>query len=175
MLKVAIVDDEITIADTLQRMLAQYGGEQKIEVSADYYPNPVNFLTQYTNRYDLILLDIEMPDMNGMTVARKLREMDDEVSLIFVTNMRQYAINGYEVNATDFIVKPVSYYDFAMKLNRIIKRLRLKNTEVVSVKVDGILKYLPMDEIRYVEVGYNHKLLYHTVDDTYEGWGTIKK
>ena len=175
MLKVVIVDDEITVIETLKKMLTRYAGEQGIEIAVDYYQSPVNFLTEYTNRYDLVALDIEMPDMNGMTAARKLREMDNEVSLIFVTNMRQYAINGYEVNATDFIIKPVSYYDFALKLNRILKKMRSKNTEVVSVKVDGVLKYLPMDDIRYLEAGYNHKLLYHTADDTYEGWGTIKK
>ena len=71
------------------------------------YTNPVIFLTQYTNRYDLVLLDIEMPDMNGMVVANKLRAIDDEVPLIFITNMRKYAIKGYEVNASDFILKPI--------------------------------------------------------------------
>ena len=174
MLNVAIVDDENAIADLLREMLARYSAERNIDVTTDHYTNPVLFLTQYTNRFDLVLLDIEMPELNGLDTAKRLRETDDEVPLIFITNMRQYAIKGYEVNASDFIVKPVSYYDLSMKLDRVLKRRRAKNEEVITVKTDAGLKYLPLETIFYVEIN-THKLLYHTVDGVFEGRGTLKK
>lgn len=174
MLTIAIVDDEKNMADALKEILTRYGAERGIELHADWFSNPVTFLTQYTDRYDLVLLDIDMPDLNGLDTAKKLREMDDTVSLIFVTNMRQYAINGYGVNADDFIVKPVSYFDLAMKLDRIRKKDLRRTTDVVPVKNDGSVKFISVKDVRYVEV-LKHRLIYHTLDGDYEERGTLKK
>ena len=66
--------------------------------------------------FDIVLMDIDMPGMNGMETARALRKVDAAVILIFVTNMAQFAISGYEVDATDFILKPVNKYSFAIKI-----------------------------------------------------------
>ncbi len=174
MLNIAIVDDEKNIADALNEILARYAEERKIEYHTDWYSNPVQFLTQYTDRYELVLLDIDMPDMNGLDTAKKLREMDDIVSLIFVTNMRQYAINGYGVNADDFIVKPVSYYDLAMKLDRVLKKDLRRTADVVPVKNEGSVKFISLRIVRYVEV-LKHRLIYHTLDGDFEQRGTLKK
>lgn len=173
MLSVAIVDDEPQASDVLEEILNQFAKERGIVLSVDRYYSPVLFLTQYTNRYDLVLLDIEMAEMNGMVMARKLRETDSSIPIVFITNMRQYAIKGYEVNASDFVVKPVSYYDLALKLDRILRQ-RPRNSPVVAIKTDGIIKYLPLSSIRYVDV-INHKLVYHTLDGTFEERGTLKK
>ena len=62
-----------------------------------------------------------MPYIDGMKTSRKLREVDQNVALIFITNLMQYAIKGYEVNALDFMLKPVKYYDFEMKMNKAIE------------------------------------------------------
>lgn len=174
MLNIAIVDDEKSIAEALKLLLASYAKERGIEINADWFSDPVQFLTQYTNRYDLVLLDIDMPGMNGMDAARKLREVDDTVSLIFVTNMRQYAINGYEVNADDFMVKPVSYFDLAIKLDRIRKKDLRQDRDVVSVKDEGVVKFIAVKTIRYVEV-LKHRLIYHTTERDFEVRGTLKK
>lgn len=174
MLHVAIVDDDNKIADLLKSFLKQYTDDGKATFGVDWYANPVEFLSSYTNRYDLVFLDIELPEMNGMDVAHKMREMDTSVALIFVTNMRQYAINGYEVDADDFIVKPVTYYDFAMKLDRVLKKLEKKEEIKVTINVDGVVKYIPIDTIRYVEVCH-HKLSYHTSEGTFETRGSLNK
>lgn len=174
MLNIAIVDDEKSMADALCEILDRYAADRGFSYHADWFSDPVQFLTQYTDRYDLILLDIEMPSMNGMDAARKLREIDDAVSLIFVTNMRQYAINGYEVNADDFVVKPVSYYDLAMKLDRIRKKDLRREQDVVPVKDEGVVKYISVGSIRYVEV-LKHRLIFHTAERIYEDRGALKK
>ena len=112
MINVAIVDDDEKVADMLRSYLERFSKENDIEFQAESFGCAVDFLSAFTDRYDIVFLDIELPDMNGIDAARKMREIDGTVALIFVTNMRQYAINGYEVNADDFIVKPVPYFDF---------------------------------------------------------------
>ena len=79
-------------------------------------------MSDYKPVYDIIFLDIDMPTMNGIELAKYIRKMDGEVSIVFVTNMAKYAINGYEVDADDFIVKPVRYGNFKLKLDRVIKK-----------------------------------------------------
>ena len=65
-----------------------------------------------------------MPRLGGMPTAERIRQLDPEVVLIFVTNMAQYAIRGYEVDALDFVLKPVSYYQFSTKLERALQRIQ---------------------------------------------------
>ena len=172
MLRIAIVDDEKSVAELLESYFKQYSEERNISYNIEWYSNPVKFLDEYTNRYDIIFLDIEMPNMNGMECAHKLRKIDNTVLLVFVTNMKQYAINGYEVNAEDFIIKPLSYYDFAMKLERLFKKMNIKEEVKISVRSDGVIKCLNLVSIRYVDV-YNHRLTYHTEEGNFECRGSI--
>lgn len=62
------------------------------------------FLTDYRPRYDLVFLDIQMPDLDGMTVSRKIRQVDDQIPIVFITNMSSMAVQGYSVDALDFII-----------------------------------------------------------------------
>lgn len=174
MLKFAIVDDEKAVEELLKTYLDRYTEERNSSYKAEWFSDPTKFLAEYTNRFDVVLLDIEMPEMNGMDVAKKMREMDSSVALVFVTNMKQYAINGYEVDADDFIVKPVSYFDFAMKLDRVSKKISDKKEVKVPVKTDTVVKYIDVSSVRYVDV-YKHKLTYHTIDGDYENRGSLNK
>ena len=174
LLNVAVIDDEIVITDMLKSMLERYALEQKITINISCFNDPIVFLNEYQKQYDLVLLDIEMPQMNGIDVSKKLRTLDEEVSLFFITNMIQYAIKGYEVNANDFIVKPVVYDDFVLKLNRIVKKVSLKSQKTIGIKTNGTIRYLSLHSIIYVELVYNHKLLYHTIEGDFEIRGTIK-
>lgn len=68
-------------------------------------------------------MDINLGESNGIEISKKIREIDDETIIIFVSNLAQYAVEGYEVEAMDFIVKPMTYYVFSMKFKRALKRL----------------------------------------------------
>lgn len=174
MVDTVIVDDDAEALDSLERHLMRYGAEHGIEFEITKFNNPVKFLDRYKASADIVFLDIDMPAMDGMNVARNIRKVDESVALIFVTNMAQYAIKGYDVDADDFMVKPVSYKNFEVKLARVLKKHAKKDNVFVSVAVDGNQKYIPIDEIRYVEV-QKHNLAYYTVNGKFEKRGTLKK
>ena len=116
MLRIAIVEDNVSDANLLKRYINEFCTENQIHYQVDHFESGDAFLENYTKIWNLVLLDIEMPGADGMETARKIREMDEETFLVFVTNMAQYAIRGYEVDAYDFVVKPVQYAPFCMKM-----------------------------------------------------------
>ena len=105
--KIAIVEDEPKAADTLDAMLAQYAEENGVSIETSKYQNAVVFLSNYSARFDIIFMDIEMPHLSGMECAEKLREIDNSTLLIFATNLANMAAQGYSVDAFDFIVRHI--------------------------------------------------------------------
>ena len=78
-------------------------------------------------------MDIEMEFMNGMDAATKIREVDREVIIIFITNMAQYAIQGYAVYALDYVLKPISYFAFSQKLQRAVGRMKKRKERYINI------------------------------------------
>ena len=140
MLKIVIVEDEKQSAELLQRLLKKYCEEKKITLEYEVYDNAVNFLDDNKADYDILLLDIQMPHMNGMELAQKLRKQNDNCIIIFVTNMAQYAIKGYEVDALGFMLKPVNYTNFAMVFERALNKIGAKGQSVTLSGEDGYVK-----------------------------------
>ena len=112
MRNVAVIEDEKSASDALGQHLKRYGAETGEEFKIYVFPDAETFLQNYKADYDVVFMDIELPGMNGMTAARELRKLDGKVVLVFVTNMSQFAVGGYEVGAFDFILKPVNYSSF---------------------------------------------------------------
>jgi DNA-binding LytR/AlgR family response regulator len=108
-------------------------------------------------------MDIRMPGIDGMTAAQRLRAQDSITPLVFVTSMVQYAVKGYEVDALDFIVKPVRQVTFDMKMKRIYRSLQMRIGHRIVLNVAGSSKELSAVDIYYVEV-INHELTYHTTN-----------
>ena len=90
-------------------------------------------MTDYSADYDLILMDIEMAFLNGMKAAEKIRELDKDVVIIFITNMPQYAIQGYKVNALDYMLKPISYFSFSESMGRALHRVKVQEKEFITI------------------------------------------
>lgn len=172
MKRFAIVEDDPKDASALLDHFAQYQNETGLVYEAVWFADPVEFLEKYTSRFDVVFMDIDMKHMDGMRTSRKLREMDENIILVFVTNLKQYAVDGYEVNATDFIVKPVQYAQFRMKLKRILGvadrdvgvRLQLHTAKGEVV--------LAAQDIFYIEV-FDETLIYHTRTGKIESPGTL--
>jgi len=174
MIKVAIVEDEQSEADILSENIIRFGKENNLEFEFNYFKNAVIFLTNYKPIYDVVFMDIEMPHLNGMEAARKFREVDDVTMLIFVTNVAHMAAHGYEVDAFDYIIKPVSYSSLTLKLKRACRKLDSVNDKKVILSSAGTRICLSANDITYVEVA-DHKLIYHTEDGEYNSYGTMSK
>lgn len=123
MINIAMVEDSDSDAKVLTSYLGSYFGGEGIEYQISRYENSESFLAECKSGFDIVFMDIELPDGNGMDAAKKFRSIDEDAMIMFVTNMAQFAVNGYEVDAFDFIVKPVKYAAFVMKMNRAIRRL----------------------------------------------------
>ena len=134
MRKIAIVDDEQEERDSLQECFEQFQKENAIKLEIKTYCSGDVFLQQFDASYDLICLDIDMDGTNGIDTAKKIRQKDKEVLIFFVTNMAQMAIRGYEVRALDFIIKPVNYYSFAMKLLNAYEELDKQDMQGENIK-----------------------------------------
>lgn len=174
MYRIAIVEDEPNavrqLRDTMALCLEEEGKQYDISV----YQNAVVFLTNYKANFDLIFMDIEMPYLNGMEGAARLREIDTNTLLIFVTNMGQMASQGYAVEAFDFIIKPVHYDSLKLKLRRAMARIDQQKDDKLSFLSQGTRYYMKTAEVRYVEVA-DHQLIYHTEQGDFPAYGTIGK
>ena len=172
MKRIAIVEDNEKDYLNLKENIDLYSKENQLELIVDLFKTSTNFLDNYSFQYDIVFMDIELPDINGLNTAKELRDKDKNIIIIFVTNLASCAIKGYEVNAFDFIVKPVNKYSFSTMFK---KALLKRETTLVG---DIILKnghdniVLNSNSIFYIEV-FNHKLTYHTSDGNFEEWGKL--
>lgn len=162
MIKIAIVEDSATDARLLREYAESALGELDERCEISVYDSAVKFLDSYRGNSDIVFMDIELPALDGMKAAARLREIDSDVVLIFVTNMAQYAVNGYAVDAMDFMVKPVSYDNIKLKLSRAIKRINSKKEEKLVIQGKTGATVVSIPQIRYIEV-MNHKITIYTV------------
>ena len=114
-----------------------------------------------------------MGKLNGMETAREIRKKDQDVVLVFITNMAQYAINGYDVGALDYVLKPINYYTFSVRLDRAVSRVKKRQPEEILLNLPDGIKRLKVDRIHYVEV-QNRMLHYHTEDGIFVVRGTLQ-
>ena len=122
--RIAVVDDQPDMRQQLCSMIDQYSRENNCMLEVTAFSDGSQVITNYCKGFDIIFLDIEMPELGGMDAAERIRTVDPDVVLVFVTNMAQYAIRGYEVDALDFVLKPVNYYQFSTKLERALQRIQ---------------------------------------------------
>ena len=120
MYHIACVEDSPQEFELLSQSIERFQNENNIDLRVTHFSNAERFLESFACQYDIIFLDIALPEMSGMALAAAIRKTDTTVPIIFVTSLAQFAVNGYEVRAFDFIVKPVVYGDFAFKMKRLI-------------------------------------------------------
>ena len=171
--RVCIVEDSAAAREKLRAFLAVYEEEHDCRFSVSEFADPLDFLEKFRNNFDFIFLDIDLPYMDGMEIARRIRATDKQAIVIFVTNMVQYAVKGYEVEALDFIVKPVQYATFAMKLERAVGRFQAHRGKDIWICEENSRRRLRTLDIKYVEVSH-HNVIYHTVEGDYKAYDQLK-
>lgn len=166
MLKIAVIDDNQTEVVRIREMCEQYTGDTETKILINEFTNGYDFIENYTADYDIIFMDIEMPHLNGMTLAKKLQSLDSEAILVFITNLSQYAIKGYEVGAYDYLLKPVSYEIFKVKLNGIKRVLDVKRKVGLAIQTENGYVRVNVDTLLYAE-SKGHYVYLKTTSDEY--------
>lgn len=172
--RIAVVEDDPVSAELLKAHLQQFFQERAADYTLSCFSDGKDILENYRPVYDLIFLDIEMPGVDGMTAARTIRQTDQQTVIIFVTQMAQYAVKGYEVNALDFILKPVDYFSFAFKMQRVMSTLELRQNVKIMLHNASSWQALYSLDIYYIEV-LNHDLIFHTKNGVHRTRGSLNE
>lgn len=172
MIRIALVEDDATYRDEFIEYLRRYESESGQRFQISVFTDGDEIAENYTASYDIILMDIAMRFMDGMTAAEEIRKADSEVVIIFITASPQYAIRGYTVDALDYVLKPVTYFSFTQRIDRAIRRMGKRQSGFISISTRGGVKRIGISTIKYVEV-QDHDLVYHTTDDDIRTRGSL--
>ena len=148
MLKIAICDDEVSVTQLLENLVMSYKTDKNIDIATFTY-NDGNSLLLSKERFDLIFLDVEMEELNGVEVAQKIRELDMNIAIVYVTSYPEYRKMGYRVHAYDYIEKPFRYSDIETVLNDFIASREQQNDHPVSFTTDDGIIVIDMNSIKY--------------------------
>ena len=162
MYRILIVEDTPAEADVLRAYLQRYAGEKSLSFSIEVLGSALEFINS-RRVADLVFMDIDMPGVNGMEAAEVLRTYDTETPLVFVTNLAQYAVRGYAVDAVDFVVKPVEYGDFAMRMDRAMRVVERNSASSLALPTADGVRVVPVSEVLYLDM-VKHDVRYHLAD-----------
>ena len=174
MVRILIAEDDSQCFRQLEQFLDDYSRETGRAFQITRFDNGEDLVEHYQPDYDLLLLDVDMPFMDGMTAAGHIRRVDPEVVIVFVTNLAQYAIQGYSVNALDYILKPLNYFSFSQRLTRCLRYVKKRESAYLTVAVKGGALKLEVGDICYIE-RLGHQLMFHTRDGIYASSSTLQQ
>lgn len=157
MYRLAICDDEQADVVYLQSLLEKWAENTRTALKIESYPSAEAFLFQYEEdkAFDLLLLDIEMGEMSGVELARKIRQENRVVQIVFITGYMEYIAEGYDVEALHYLLKPVTAEKLYAVLDRSAERLKAKE-KALCLALPGMVARVPFHEIRYLEVQRNY-------------------
>lgn len=165
MLKIAIVDDEPAMQEKLAAYVKKYTVQNGTLFHVDVFSDGDEILENYHSDYDVIFLDVEMPHLDGMEAARRIRAQDEKTILVFITNNARYAIHGYSVGAMDYILKPVSYFAFSQQIEKAIRKIKQQQGYDLTISSDGIIRRIDVASIYYLESDRHHVKFFLDGDD----------
>lgn len=176
MITIAIVEDKPEYQNQLKQYIEDYFDakkEQTYELSI--YSNGLDFLDDFENGkiFNIVFLDIELPGENGINVAKKIRTKNNDLIIIFTTIMTQYAVKGYEVDALDYMVKPIQYLNFSLKLDKALKLIKKKEkTFLFEDEDEQVMVKIKSSQIYFIEI-YNHTCVFHSTNGNFKKYISI--
>ena len=172
-IRVGVVEDDPASCQRVLDYLNQYRSETGTEFTISVFDDGEQIVEKYTPMYDILFLDIEMQHMDGMAAARRIRERDNTVVIVFITAAPQYAINGYEVQALSYLLKPVPYFAFRQELKRSIDMVRRRGSESLLIEAGGRQMRVELADVLYLE-SIRHTIIVHTLSGKLSVSGTLK-
>ena len=173
MIRIALVEDEAEVRAQLQGYVQRHTRQYGIEFAVTEFADGMELLDDYRPVYDILFLDVEMKHLDGMETARRVRELDRDVIIVFITNMAQYAIGGYAVGALDYVLKPVPYFAFSQQLRKAEEQLRRRARHYLALPVEGGMRRLDSSLIYYLE-SEGHRVHFYTEEGDFVAAGTLK-
>lgn len=156
MTQISIVDDEAGSRQFLEKLVLAWAKERKYPVSISKFENAEEFLfKEEDKKTDILLLDIEMKNMNGVELAAKVRRDNRQMQIVFITGYMEYIQEGYEVEALHYLLKPICAEKLFPVLDRAVERLKTAGAALL-LSYKGELVRIPFYEIRYLEVQKNY-------------------
>lgn len=172
-LRIGVVEDDPASSRLIVDYLSRYQREEHEEFIISTFDDGETLVERYAPVYDILLLDIEMKHMDGMEAARRIRERDDGVVIVFITAAPQYAISGYEVGALSYLLKPVPWFAFSQELKRSIDAVRRRGGESILVETGSKQMRVELSDIIYIE-SIRHTIIIHAMNGKLSITGTLK-
>lgn len=173
MIHLAIVDDDEKSRTTMRDYAERYQEEFQEKLKITTFADGADIADEYKAEYDIIILDIQMRFMDGMRAAELIRKMDSDVILIFITNMAQYALKGYEVQAMNYLLKPVTYFAFSQEIQKAVGYIRERKKKYFFIRVENGMIRLDSEDVLYLE-SKKHQIIIHTQKESYSTRDSMK-
>lgn len=174
MIHIAICDDEQAFVAYLTQLLERYAAETGEEFKISAWYDGLELLKKYDTTLDLIFLDIRMEHLNGLETAGRIRQLDDTVGIFFLTTMAQYALEGYQYGAANYLLKPLKYARLKLELDKFLSRRRREKNPAYCVVNDTGRYRIPLKRLRYAET-FRRNLLLHTEQDEIVCYKSMKQ
>ena len=165
--RVAIVDDSIKDAEFVKSILYNWADQRQASIKAEVFTTAESFLFRYAEdkEWDILLLDIEMGAMDGVTMAKRVRQDNEAVQIVFITGYSDYIAEGYEVAALHYLMKPVNREKLLTVLDRAMEK-RKQEERCLNLEAYGEMVRIPFYEIRYLDVHQNYVTVHAKADYT---------
>lgn len=174
MIKIGVLEDEMPNYLQLQECITRYGEENHVDFDLQLFTDGGQFLEQDFSQFDIIFLDIQVPGASGLDVAEQVREKDKDVVIFFCTRLTRYAIFGYQVEALDYIIKPIRYSSMKLRMDRALRRVRENRREdTIVLRTNRSSLRIRISDIYFVEAR-QHKTVYNTALGVYEVWDSFR-
>ncbi len=173
MYRVAVVEDEKEYREQIVSYINRYGLEHQVSFDITQYEDGEDIVLEDKLTFDVIFFDIEMARLNGMDAAKEIRKKDDKVAIVFITNMASYAIEGYAVNALDYVLKPIEFDSFAFRMERTLERVIKQETVEILIQTANGVKKMDSANVYYIEIE-NRMLHFFTTEGEFIQRGTMQ-
>lgn len=173
MMKIIICDDQKSEYLQLRELLDKYCKERYFDLDVQYFSSGKELIESQIEEVDLFFLDVEMPGLNGIETGKEIRKRNKNCEIVFVTNYIQYALQGYEVQAFRYLLKPIDGNHFTEIADHLFEKIR-KSSSFIQIKGRSDTKRVLIGDIVYAETSQRH-LLIHTKNQRIDCYQTMEK